>query len=55
MFSLQDILKFLAVFNLVMVAFLVGLHNLFWYYSASDSIEIVDKNITTKAEIYFGK
>ncbi|ESO90970.1 hypothetical protein LOTGIDRAFT_122406, partial [Lottia gigantea] len=29
---LSDIVKFLTLFSFVMVAFMVGLHNLFWYY-----------------------
>ncbi|XP_076470184.1 short transient receptor potential channel 7-like [Babylonia areolata] len=37
---LKDIMKFLALFSLVIVAFMVGLHNLFWYYSERNSIEI---------------
>ena len=33
-------MKFMALFSLVIVAFMVGLHNLFWYYSERKSIEI---------------
>ena len=36
----QDIMKFMALFSLVIMAFMVGLHNLFWYYSERNNIEI---------------
>lgn len=37
---MQDIAKFLALFGLVLIAFMVGLHNLFWYYSEHEHIEL---------------
>ena len=33
-------MKFMALFSLVIMAFMVGLHNLFWYYSERNNIEI---------------
>lgn len=39
-FNQQDIAKFLALFVLVILAFMVGLHNLFWYYSERKNIEL---------------
>ncbi|CAG5116513.1 unnamed protein product, partial [Candidula unifasciata] len=37
---MKDIAKFLALFVLVILAFMVGLHNLFWYYSERKFIEL---------------
>ncbi|PVD35107.1 hypothetical protein C0Q70_06388 [Pomacea canaliculata] len=37
---LKDIMKFMALFTMVILAFMVGLHNLFWYYSERDDIEV---------------
>nr|KAG5713047.1 hypothetical protein BaRGS_021841 [Batillaria attramentaria] len=37
---LKDIMKFMALFTLVILAFMVGLHNLFWYYSERKNIEL---------------
>ncbi|KAL8589975.1 hypothetical protein ACOMHN_007001 [Nucella lapillus] len=55
---LKDIFKFLALFSLVIIAFMVGLHNLFWYYSERSSIEIQYPGRPdpgeVKAEIAFG-
>jgi hypothetical protein len=55
---LQDIIKFLALFSLVIMAFMVGLHNLFWYYSERKSIEISYEGrreaTGVKAETAFG-
>ncbi|RUS88277.1 hypothetical protein EGW08_003979 [Elysia chlorotica] len=55
---IKDIAKFLALFILVIFAFMVGLHNLFWYYSERNNIEL---NLPdrpdpgeVKAEINFG-
>ncbi|XP_055955582.1 short transient receptor potential channel 7-like [Patella vulgata] len=42
---LNDIAKFMILFVFVMVAFMIGLHNLFWYYSNHESLEIEHKNI----------
>ncbi|KAJ8302754.1 hypothetical protein KUTeg_019150 [Tegillarca granosa] len=39
---LADIGKFLVLFFLVFGAFMVGIHNLFWYYSVSTSIELTN-------------
>ncbi|KAK3787112.1 hypothetical protein RRG08_030275 [Elysia crispata] len=55
---LKDIAKFLALFILVIFAFMVGLHNLFWYYSERNNIELnLDDRPDpgeVKAEINFG-
>lgn len=50
---IKDILKFLAFIVLVFSAFMVGLHNLFWYYSMRENIEVTRHNFTTKAEENF--
>lgn len=52
----QDILKFAVIFLVVFVAFLVGLHNLYWYYpkETRQFIEFIPNNITTSAEKAFG-
>nr|XP_022328099.1 short transient receptor potential channel 3-like [Crassostrea virginica]XP_022328100.1 short transient receptor potential channel 3-like [Crassostrea virginica] len=51
-----DILKFAVIFLVVFVAFLVGLHNLYWYYpkETRQFIEFIPNNITTSAEKAFG-
>ena len=53
---LQDILKFGAVFTVVFCAFMVGLHNLYWYYpkDVRKHVELVENNVTTEAEKHFG-
>ncbi|XP_033754245.1 short transient receptor potential channel 3-like [Pecten maximus] len=51
---ITDILKFLALFMLVLGAFMVGLFNLFWYYSVHDAIEVTDHQFTFSAEKHFG-
>ena len=40
----------------VFCAFMVGLHNLYWYYpkDVRKQVEIMDNNITTHAEKHFG-
>ena len=52
----QDILKFGVIFLVLFLAFLVGLHNLYWYYpkSVRSTVELFENNITTNAEQYFG-
>lgn len=50
----QDILKFMLLFIVVIGSFMVGLHNLYWYYSVHDDIEITDHEFQFKAEKYFG-
>ena len=52
----QDILKFGAVFMVVFCAFMVGLHNLYWYYpkDVRKHVELVENNVTTEAEQHFG-
>ena len=52
----QDILKFGVIFMVLFVAFLVGLHNLYWYYpkTVRHTVELFENNITTNAEKYFG-
>ena len=54
--KLQDILKFGAVFTVVFCAFMVGLHNLYWYYpkDVRKHVELVENNVTTEAEKHFG-
>ncbi|XP_062570970.1 short transient receptor potential channel 7-like [Saccostrea cucullata] len=51
-----DILRFAVIFMVVFVAFLVGLHNLYWYYPKETRkyIEFIPNNITTSAEKAFG-
>ncbi|XP_067652224.1 short transient receptor potential channel 7-like isoform X3 [Haliotis asinina] len=51
---IKDILKFLALFSVVILAFMVGLHNLYWYYSSRHDIEVVQRNFTVNAEKSFG-
>ncbi|XP_076449136.1 short transient receptor potential channel 7-like [Babylonia areolata] len=55
---LKDIMKFMALFSLVIIAFMVGLHNLFWYYSERKTIEIPYEGRKeaqgVKAEVAFG-
>ncbi|XP_021357995.1 short transient receptor potential channel 3-like isoform X2 [Mizuhopecten yessoensis] len=51
---ITDILKFLALFMLVLGAFMVGLFNLFWYYSVHEEIEVTDHGFTFSAEKHFG-
>ncbi|XP_061163089.1 short transient receptor potential channel 6-like [Saccostrea echinata] len=50
----KDILKFMLLFIVVIGSFMVGLHNLYWYYSVHDDIEITDHDFDFKAEKYFG-
>ena len=52
--DLQDILKFLILFILVIIAFVIGLQNLFWYYNA-DSIEIEQRDFDVPAKESFGE
>nr|KAG5713048.1 hypothetical protein BaRGS_021842 [Batillaria attramentaria] len=53
---ITDILKFGVIFLVLFLAFLVGLHNLYWYYPkpVRQMVELFDNNITTNAEQYFG-
>ncbi|XP_067652080.1 short transient receptor potential channel 7-like isoform X1 [Haliotis asinina] len=53
---ITDILKFAVIFLVLFIAFMVGLHNLYWYYPASTRgmVEMSQHNITTTAEKYFG-
>jgi hypothetical protein len=53
---LQDILKFAAIFGVLFLAFMIGLHNLYWYYpkETRSKVEFLENNITTSAEQYFG-
>lgn len=50
----KDILKFMLLFIVVIGSFMVGLHNLYWYYSVHDDIEITNHDFQFKAEKYFG-
>lgn len=49
-------MKFMVTFVLLFFAFMVGLHNLYWYYDAENvkSMEIFKHNLTTRAEKGFG-
>ena len=40
----------------VFCAFMVGLHNLYWYYpkDVRKHVELVENNVTTEAEQHFG-
>ncbi|KAK3611420.1 hypothetical protein CHS0354_027146 [Potamilus streckersoni] len=51
---LKDILKFLALFMLIFMAFMIGLQNLYWYYNIRASIELEDRNLTFPAADSFG-
>jgi len=53
----QDVMKFFVMFVPIFLAFMVGMYNLYWYYDPSvrSSVEIVDHNISTRAEEGFGK
>ncbi|KAH9502963.1 Short transient receptor putative channel 3 [Bulinus truncatus] len=53
---LKDVAKFGALFLLVIFAFMVGLHNLYWYYSERVNIELNTTVHPTevKAEKHFG-
>lgn len=51
LFFRQDIAKFLALFVLVILAFMVGLHNLFWYYSERKFIELDLPNRPDEGEV----
>ena len=42
-----DITRFLVLFFLVLFAFMVGLHNLYWYYG-SKTYPVTDQMNTTK-------
>ncbi|KAL3860515.1 hypothetical protein ACJMK2_010634 [Sinanodonta woodiana] len=51
-----DITKFIVVFFVVLVAFMVGLHNLYWYYPLGERgpTTFLPNNATTEAEKNFG-
>nr|XP_034338793.1 short transient receptor potential channel 3-like isoform X1 [Crassostrea gigas] len=53
---MTDIIKFLAIFLVILVAFMVGLHNLYWYYpkQVREKVEFINHNITVRAEESFG-
>lgn len=59
----QDIMKFMVIFFIVFLAFLVGLNNLYWYYDESVRVEVQlynnnfyqgNNSVDTKAEKAFG-
>ncbi len=52
----QDVMKFMVTFLLIFLAFMVGLHNLYWYYEPSirRQVEYIDHQIETRAEKGFG-
>jgi hypothetical protein len=49
-------MKFLAIFLVILIAFMVGLHNLYWYYpkQVREKVEFMKNNITVRAEEAFG-
>ena len=49
-------MKFVVIFMVVFLAFMVGLHNLYWYYPKAkrQHVEFLPNNITTNAELAFG-
>ena len=49
-------MKFMVTFLLIFLAFMVGLHNLYWYYlpSIRNQVEVIDHDIQTEAEQGFG-
>ncbi|KAK3086418.1 hypothetical protein FSP39_018180 [Pinctada imbricata] len=47
-------MKFLLLVILVFGAFMVGLHNLFWYYSVQEHVEVTDHMFEFQAKKYFG-
>ncbi|CAF1250908.1 unnamed protein product, partial [Didymodactylos carnosus] len=56
---MSDIGKFIIIFMVIFCAFMFGLNNLFWYYSASvrGNVEILshlDENNPLQAETFFG-
>ncbi|KAJ8303131.1 hypothetical protein KUTeg_019527 [Tegillarca granosa] len=53
---ITDILKFAVIFLVVFLAFMVGLHNLYWYYPKEmrKNVEFLPNNVTTEAEGHFG-
>ncbi|XP_071173975.1 short transient receptor potential channel 7-like [Mytilus edulis] len=55
---ITDILKFVIIFLVVFVAFMVGLHNLYWYYPVDVRSQVqfgnLSSNISAKAENHFG-
>ena len=55
-FSRQDVFKFMVTFVLIFLAFMVGLHNLYWYYEPSirGQVEVVRHDVKLGAEKGFG-
>ncbi|KAK3600933.1 hypothetical protein CHS0354_004142 [Potamilus streckersoni] len=53
---IADITKFIVVFLVALVAFMVGLHNLYWYYPKKERVptSFHPHNGTTTVEKYFG-
>ncbi|KAL5021904.1 hypothetical protein ScPMuIL_001059, partial [Solemya velum] len=53
---ITDILKFGVIFSVVFLAFMVGLHNLYWYYPKQirQPTEFLPNNVETNAEKFFG-
>ena len=48
---MQDISKFFAIFTIVVLAFMVGLNNLYWYYEKDmrESVQVIKEPPTEKA------
>ncbi|XP_052830145.1 short transient receptor potential channel 7 [Octopus bimaculoides] len=49
-----DIIKFAVIISVVIFAFMVGLYNLYWYYSIRKIVEIRDHNVKPQAQKFFG-
>jgi hypothetical protein len=61
LFSLKDIFKFLVIFVVIFLGFLLSINNLYWYFSPSvrSSVEVIEhldpeNNTETNAERAFG-
>lgn len=50
-------MKFMVTFVPIMMAFMVGMYNIYWYYDPTvrGIVEVQDHQINTKAEQGFGK
>ncbi|KAL4234378.1 hypothetical protein ACF0H5_006025 [Mactra antiquata] len=51
---LTDILKCLSLLSIVVIAFIIGLQNLFWYYNVRESIEVEERTFEVPAQEAFG-
>lgn len=48
-------MKFLVLWVLVIIAFMIGLQNLFWYYNVRSSIEVEQRDFEVPAKDAFGE